>query len=95
MSQQFVVQGGMLVAVIRPTIFRNYEDYVRDMKKLKMRIKSSKPAKGFKEVLLPGEPEERIAEERKKKGIPLDEGTIEELSRVAKELNIDPLKEIG
>ncbi len=38
-------------------------------------VKSSKPAEGFDEVLMPGEPELRTAKAGKESGIPLDEAT--------------------
>jgi len=85
-----VVQGGFFVMAIDPTLFREYEEYTKDVQKLIQKIKNSKPAKGFKEVLLPGEIEERTAKERLEKGIPLDEGTLRELEQIAKELGIEP-----
>jgi len=85
-------QGGFLVVALSPTIFRSFEEYIRDVSNLVKRIKRVKPAEGFREVLLPGELEERVFRERLEKGIPLDEKTVEELRRVAEKLGVEPPK---
>ncbi|MBC7110487.1 MAG: Ldh family oxidoreductase [Archaeoglobi archaeon] len=82
-------QGGFLVAAIDPEVFREREEFERDVEELVKRIKRCKPANGFEEVLLPGELEERTERERTENGIPLDEGTIEELRKVAEELGVE------
>jgi len=89
-----VIQGGVFMMVMDPKLFRNYEEYSRDIKRLIERIKRCKPAEGFKEVLIPGELEDRITEKRLKEGIPLDEGTIRELEEISIELGIEPPKPI-
>jgi uncharacterized oxidoreductase len=43
------------------------------------RVKSSRPAAGFDEILLPGEPEARAEAQRSKEGIPVPEPTWEQL----------------
>jgi len=90
-----VVQGGVFMMALDPTLFGGYREYSRDVMKLINKIKSCKPAKGFKEVLLPGEMEYRNEEERIKNGIPLDESTIRELKKVAMELGIEMPKPIS
>ena len=82
------VQGGFFIMAVDPTLFRSYEEYSKDVKELMEKIKSCKPAKGFDEVFLPGEIEDRTTKERLEKGIPIDKGTLKELEQVAKELNI-------
>jgi len=85
-------QGGFLVVALSPAIFRSYEEYIRDVSNLVKRIKGVKTAEEFREVLLPGELEERTFRERLEKGIPLEEKEVEELRRVAKKLGIEPPK---
>lgn len=51
-------------------------------------VKSSKVAPGFKEILVPGELENRTTKERNKKGIFIDNGTWSEIKHRAKELGI-------
>jgi uncharacterized oxidoreductase len=52
-------------------------------------IKSSPPARGFEEVLLPGEPEFRNAEARRQTGIVIDELVWEETLKSARSLGIE------
>jgi len=89
-------QGGFLITALDPAVLRKREEFEEDVETLVKRIKSCKPAQGFQEVLLPGEIEERNYEERLKNGIPVDEGTLEELRKVAEELEIEfprPIKQ--
>jgi LDH2 family malate/lactate/ureidoglycolate dehydrogenase len=53
-------------------------------------VKSSGVRKGFDEVLLPGEREFKIMEERKKEGLPVDETSWNEIASKCKELGLDP-----
>jgi len=48
-------------------------------------IKGSKPAKGVKEVLLPGELEFLEEERRRREGIPIDEKLWKKLEELEKE----------
>ena len=82
-------QGGFFVLAIDPSMFRDYNEYLRDIDMLIKIIKSCKPAQGFNEILLPGEPEDRIYEERLRNGIPIDINTWKMLTEIAKELNIE------
>jgi hydroxycarboxylate dehydrogenase B len=52
-------------------------------------VKSSKVAPGFKEILLPGEPENRITKERNKMGIFIDDETLRQIKNRTKELKIN------
>jgi LDH2 family malate/lactate/ureidoglycolate dehydrogenase len=82
-------QGGFLVLAIDPAMFREYNEYLKDIDTLIKIIKSCKPAQGFNEVLLPGEIEDRTYEERLRSGIPIDINTWKMLTEVAKELGIE------
>ncbi len=88
-------QGGLLVAAIKPTLFRDYEEYTRDLKRIIHEIKNCKTREGFSEVLLPGEPEERVYEERRRSGIPIDPEVLRLLKEVAKRLDIPFPKKIS
>ena len=48
----------------------------------------SPPAEGFDSVLMPGDPERLCEIDRRKNGIPLDVGTIEQLIATAKSVNV-------
>ena len=51
-------------------------------------MKSSPPAEGFDEVLLPGEPEFRMAEKRRWQGIPVDDGIWDRILDCADSLGV-------
>ena len=54
-------------------------------------LKSSARKPGVEEILLPGEPELRSAEVRRREGLPLDEGTVSQLDDLATSLGLQPL----
>jgi LDH2 family malate/lactate/ureidoglycolate dehydrogenase len=58
------------------------------MERLAGMVKSAPPAAGYDEVLLAGEPEIRIEEQRRRDGIPIPEGTWEALRAVAARLQV-------
>ena len=58
-------------------------------------LKSSATQPGFDEVLMPGEPESRNAQERLRHGVPLDASTVELLDALADELGIPRIGECG
>jgi len=84
-------QGGFFISVIDVSRFRNYEEYKKDVLHLVDMVKSSTLAEDVKEILIPGEVEEREAEKRQRDGIPIEDATWKELMNLAKELNIKPL----
>jgi uncharacterized oxidoreductase len=59
-----------------------------DVMRLAAWTKASPPAEPAGEVLLPGELEERIAEERRRAGIPLDAETVRQLTATAASLRV-------
>jgi uncharacterized oxidoreductase len=62
-----------------------FAEMVEDMKRY---VKSSPPAEGFEEVLLPGELEFRLREKRLREGIPLDEVTWKQIKKTAAALGV-------
>lgn len=55
------------------------------------RIKASQPAQGFTEVLLPGERENVMAQQRQQAGIPVAPAIWEQIVEAATALGVDPL----
>ena len=51
--------------------------------------KSQQKAQGFDEILIPGEPEERVATERIASGIPLTEEVINNLIKEGERFELD------
>lgn len=64
------------------------DDFRREMDALVQHVKSSAPAEGFDEILVPGEPEYRTMEKRRRDGIPVEEETWHQIQDVAQELGV-------
>ena len=70
-----MLSNGMLLVVHRIDHFVEMKSYYQEVEALVQYVKSSRPATGFQEVLLPGEPELRSARQREMDGIDIDEKT--------------------
>ena len=77
-----------VVAAIDIGTFTDTEAYKEHIDNLIDGIKALPKAEGFKEIFVPGEPEEKTFDERSRSGIPLPEGTIRNLREVAQRLDI-------
>jgi len=80
--------NGVLFLVLSIEAFRPLQDFLGQGADLCELIKSTPPAPGFDEVLLPGEPEERAAEVRRVEGISIDETTWAQLVEAATKLEV-------
>jgi LDH2 family malate/lactate/ureidoglycolate dehydrogenase len=58
------------------------------MEHLVGKVKSSRSAVGYDEVMVAGDPEWRIEETRRRDGIPVDPATWESLGELAEELGV-------
>lgn len=72
-----------VVAAVNIGTFTDLEGYKAHVDTLIDELKALPPAEGVKEVLVPGEPEDKVHEERLRLGIPLPEGTVRNLRAVA------------
>lgn len=79
---------GHFFGVMRIDAFRPAEDFKKHMDKWIKRFRSSKPVKGKERVLIPGDPEREMEEERMKKGIPLMKPVIEDLKFLGEKFEI-------
>jgi LDH2 family malate/lactate/ureidoglycolate dehydrogenase len=77
-----LITAWSIEAFIEPDEFNGF------VEELLQRIKASRPAQGFSEVLLPGEPEAKMLAQRTAEGIPLPEATWEALQKLAQELGV-------
>jgi LDH2 family malate/lactate/ureidoglycolate dehydrogenase len=68
-------RGGAVIWALDAFAFRSPESYRENADFVLRRIKGIKPAEGFDEVLVPGEPELRSAEARLKEGVPVADAT--------------------
>jgi LDH2 family malate/lactate/ureidoglycolate dehydrogenase len=85
-------QVGHLVAAIDVEAFVERAEYDAGVQRLVDRLKSSSPAAGFAEVLLPGELESRLRAERITAGLPVPANTMRLLDEAAAEFGIEPLR---
>lgn len=72
-----------VVAAVNIGTFTDVEAYKVHVDTLIERLKALPPAEGVEEVLVPGEPEDRVHDERLRSGIPLPAGTVRNLQGVA------------
>lgn len=84
-----ILSNGVLFMVMDIAAFRPLSDYQDDAAAFVEQIKNTPPAPGFDEVLLPGEPELRTAEERRVQGIPLDDTTWSQILEAAGQLGVE------
>ena len=78
-----------VVAAIDIGTFTDVESYKEHIDRLIEGLKALPRAEGVDEIFVPGEPEDRIYDDRLRHGIPLPQGTIGSLRSVAEKLGID------
>ncbi len=90
-----VLQGGEnnwaqngIVAAIDVELFGDVDTYKESVDTLVDSLKALPRADGFDEILMPGEPEEKVLQERLEAGIPLPAGTVQRMRDVADRLNL-------
>ena len=86
-----ILGNGVLFIFLNISYFRPLEEFFADGTHIADRIKATKPAPGFEEVLMPGEPEARSAASRQRDGIPLDDTTWSQIVEVAEKMGVDPM----
>jgi len=92
-SKEFVGGNGTLMIAINISSFTPLQEFKERTDALFEAIKETPTAMGFKEVLVPGEPEFRTEEKRLKEGIFVEEKTWQDITKIAEELELN-LKEI-
>lgn len=80
---------GHLFIAIRPNLFLSQNQFDDRMDQFVQRTKSLPKAQGFDEILIPGEPESRVAEERTKNGIPISQNVLKELNKELEYAGLD------
>jgi LDH2 family malate/lactate/ureidoglycolate dehydrogenase len=74
---------GYLFIVIDPSVFGELSVFKQNVSDLIKKIKSSRKAKGVKEIFIPGERSQRTKEENLKKGyLEVDDKIIKELKEL-------------
>jgi LDH2 family malate/lactate/ureidoglycolate dehydrogenase len=78
--------NGMFVMALEVEAFISVEQYMRQVEEMAQALEGTPTAPGVEHVLLPGQPELRSAERRRREGIPIAEATMDELRELAREL---------
>ncbi len=82
-------RGGAVIWAVDAFAFRSPESYADNADFVMDRVKKVKPAAGFEEVLIPGDPERRSAEARLEEGIPVADRTWEQIVEGGKSVGLD------
>ncbi len=86
---------GHFFLAMKPNLFVSEQDYRARIDTLAERVRAVPKAEGFDEILLPGEPEERIEAERRRTGIPYAAAEVAALQDEARKAGIQPLVTSG
>jgi LDH2 family malate/lactate/ureidoglycolate dehydrogenase len=73
---------------VDPARFLPMDDFLARMQQMRETVKGSRPASGFDEVLIAGDPEWRSEEQRRREGIPVSRGIWQQLTQLAESLNV-------
>jgi LDH2 family malate/lactate/ureidoglycolate dehydrogenase len=76
---------------MRIDAFRPAAAFKQDMDKWIRRFRSAKTVEGQKAVLIPGDPERQMEQERRKIGVPLLPAVVEDLNTLAERFRFAPL----
>ena len=82
-SPDFHFGNPSLLMALLPEAFAEESDFGSQVEALTRRVKTVKPADGFAEVLLPGEPETRAYAQRSANGIPLPDAVWSDIRGLA------------
>jgi uncharacterized oxidoreductase len=82
--------NGVMFTVYNIDFFADRNWYHEAVETMIRHIKSSRVAPGFKEILIPGEPEFRLAQRRRQEGIEIDDTTWTQIREAAASVGIDP-----
>ena len=81
---------GIFQMAIKIGAFREVDKFKEEMDELIRRVRNSKPAPGFSEVLVPGDIERRSKQVRSQNGIEIPESTWNEIVETANKVKVDP-----
>ena len=86
---------GCFMAVFNLAAFRDVADFKKEIKEFAQYLKSSEPAKGFKEVFYPGELEHLRELEQRANGIFVEESTWATLGSLATKYNVESIMNLS
>ena len=88
-SDEFHFGNPTLMIALSLEAFDEDTDFPKHVSDLMQRVKDVKPAQGFDEVLVPGEPEARSYALRREQGIPLPDAVWADIEGLANELGLE------
>ena len=80
--------NGVFILALDVAAFISVEQYMAQVEEMAHALEAAPTALGVEQVLLPGQPELRTAERRRREGIPIAEATWREVRAVADELGV-------
>jgi uncharacterized oxidoreductase len=83
------VGNGLFIQLTDPACFCEKDEFLDHVDRFTEYLKSSPLKEGVEEILLPGEPEQRAAAQRREQGLEIDDGTRGQLLELAEELGVD------
>ena len=83
-SQQGIIRvaNGWFAIFIAPEAFCGQDFYQDQLQSLRTWVKSSKKRDGVDQILIPGEPEDKIFSDRSQNGIPIEDSTWQKISKI-------------
>lgn len=91
-GERTMKSNGVLLTVYRIEHFADLDDYYEEVEGLIRHVQSSRVAPGFREILVPGEPEFRTARRRSEEGIEVDDTTWARICDEARAIGLDPAR---
>lgn len=82
------IGNALFVQAVSIDAFCSRQEYLAEVDGLVAALRSCPPAVGFKEVLVPGEPERRTEKWRREHGIPIDDETWHQVAEAASGLGV-------
>jgi uncharacterized oxidoreductase len=82
------LRNGVLFIVLALDAFGAVDEFLEESSAFCEQVESIPPAPGFADVMLPGDPERRMAARRQAEGIPIDETTWSQLTQAAQDLGV-------
>lgn len=80
---------GHFLGAIRVDAFRPAAEFKKEMDRWIETFRNADPASGHEKVLIPGDPERELTQERKKNGIPVHELVVADLLELGKKFGIE------
>jgi uncharacterized oxidoreductase len=82
------LSNGVLLIVLDVAQFLPLEEFYQEADTLIAHVKSSPPAEGFDEILMPGEIEMKVKEQRTREGIFIEDETWQQILEWGRKLGV-------